>query len=377
MILLIAGPALLALGLTALNLLTWPRAPRQLADRPTTRHSVLIPARNEERNIEACVRAALAALPADGELLVGEDHSDDATPQLLAALASGDRRLRIITPPPLPPGWVGKPHNCHHLARAARGDTLVFVDADVQLAPDALAQLDTIAQRYAAGVVTAFPAQQTQTPAEAHLMPLLALTYTAWLPLALVWASPDPRFLAANGQLLRVDRQTYQQLGGFEAVRDEVVDDMAFCRRAKELGHTVVFADGRDTASCRMYGSGAELWAGFTKNLYEGLGERPERLALAITLYAWAFVLPYAALLVGWLAAPQLLIGGAVGVGANLAARGLLAGSRGHRWSGLLTHPLAVLALIALALDSARRTVAGRVTWAGRTYTRRVDRRTT
>ncbi len=384
MIPLLGGPAVFALAMTAFNLLTWPRGRPQGTPGKV---SILVPARNEEASIEACVRAALAALPMDGELVVCDDHSTDRTPQILERLGA-EPRLRVITPPPLPVGWVGKPHACHHLALAARGEHLLFVDADVTLAPDALRRLADLRERYDAEVISAFPDQTLLTAAEAHLMPLLTLTYTAWLPLALVWASPDPRFLAANGQVLMVSRDAYDRLGGFAAVRDAVVDDMAFCRRAKEQRTRVVFADGRDVARCRMYASGGALWRGFTKNLYEGLGERPERLAGAMMVYGWAFVLPYLALLLGataWLvpgpsealgdaASSALLVAGAVGVAANLATRLLLAGVYGHRLTSVLTHPLAVVTLFALALDSARRTLAGQITWAGRTYPRRADR---
>ncbi|MCO4746774.1 MAG: glycosyltransferase [Proteobacteria bacterium] len=366
-------PALGALGMTAFNLAFWPRGRPGVAAEETV--SILIPARNEQESIEACVRAALAALPAEGEVIVGDDASTDDTGEILSRIAAEDRRLRVICPPPLPAGWVGKPHNCHHLARAARGDRLVFVDADVTLQPDAISRLFDLAQRYEAGVSTVFPKQVTGTRTEAHLMPLLALTYTAWLPLPLVWASGDPRFLAANGQVLSMRSETYHRIGGFESVKAEVVDDMAFCRRAKELGERVVFADGQDLAHCRMYGSGAELWQGFTKNLYEGLGERPERLFMAIALYAIAFVLPYVLLAVGLLTGGgPLLVAGAVGVGANLLTRTLLAMWGGHHPSTILSHPFAVLGLMALAVDSARRTRSIGVSWAGRTYPRRADR---
>ncbi|MCO4748177.1 MAG: glycosyltransferase [Proteobacteria bacterium] len=373
MIWLLPAPALLALGMTAANLMWWPRG------RPggnTPKVSLLMPARNEEASIETAVRAALDALPADGELVVGDDASTDRTAEILAEIAAEDARLRVITPPALPEGWVGKPHNCHHLAAAARGDVLVFVDADVTLASDALDRLSDLADRYDAGVVSAFPSQETQTAAEAHLMPLLALTYTAWLPMPLVWWSRDPRFLAANGQVLWIDAEAYRVIGGFEAVGSEVVDDMAICRRAKQLGQRVVFADGKDIASCRMYGSGSELWRGFTKNLYEGLGENPALLVAVMTLYCWAFVLPWIVVALTATTGGPWLLAGAIGVGANVTTRGLLAWSRGHRLSGLVTHPGAVLALLALAVSSARETRAGRVTWAGRVYRRRKDRRT-
>ena len=365
----IAAPAVYALGLTALNLATWPR-PRRPVEGAV---SVLIPARNEQGNIEQAVRAAWAALPPGGEILVADDHSTDETPHILRRLAEEIPALRVIQPPPLPVGWVGKTHACHHLSLAATGNLLVFVDADVRLRPASLARLTGLCRDYRADVVTAYPQEQMGTAAEHHLMPLLALTYTSWLPLFLVWATRFPVFLAANGQILAVSAAAYAEAGGFEGVRSEVVDDMAFCRKAKQKGLRVAFADGRALATCRMYTSGAALWQGFAKNLYEGLGESPWRLAAVLSLYAWAFVVPWLALAAGLWGAPTLL-GGAIGVAANLLQRAMLAASRGHRWSSLLTHPLAVTALLVLGIDSAVRTTRGGVTWAGRTYLRRAER---
>jgi glycosyltransferase involved in cell wall biosynthesis len=371
MTVLIAAPALIALLLTVVNLLTWPRG---RPGRAARRISVLIPARNEEDDIEHAVRCALAALPEDGEVVVADDHSSDQTPQILAALCAENPRLRVIQPPTLPQGWVGKPHACHRLSQAAKGDLLVFVDADVRLAPDGLARISSLKREYRADVVTAYPREITGTFAEHHLMPLLALTYTSWLPLALVWASPNPRMLAANGQVLAVSRSAYTAIGGFAAVRHSVVDDMAFCRLAKTTGRRVLFADGQDLARCRMYSSGGALWNGFTKNLYEGLGERPAVLGLVLGLYAWAFIAPWIGAVLGLVGVQALLVPSLVGVAANVAQRALLATSRGHRWSGLLTHPLAVATLMVLAIDSARRTTRGGVNWAGRTYPRRAAR---
>jgi chlorobactene glucosyltransferase len=367
------GAAGLALAMSGLNLLTWPRGTRTATFPGTV--SVCIPARNEEATIGACVDAVLAQRHPLLEVVVYDDGSTDATPDLLAERAARDPRLRVVQGQGLPEGWVGKPHACHQLARHARGDLLLFVDADVTLDPDAVGRVASLLAHHEAEVLTAVPGQDTGSLVERLVLPLLHLTYTAWLPLFLVHTTHDPRFLAANGQILAVRRHTYDALGGFEAVRTEVVDDMAFCRRAKRARRRVVFADGSTLARCRMYTSAREVWEGFSKNLYEGLGESPLMLGLVVMLYSLAFIVPYLLLAASPLV-PALLLPAAIGVGLNLAVRGALALRFGHPLDGVLLHPVAVAVLLAIAFNSWRWAASGTIRWAGRTYAAKARRGT-
>lgn len=370
-----AAIALFALANTALNAWTWPRG------RPGVRFpgrvSVLVPARDEAAHITACVAAIARSEPPVDEILVYDDGSTDGTGAVLADIAKHEPRLRILTGDGLPEGWVGKPHATHRLALAATGDWLVYVDADVRLERDGIGRLASLAHDLGGDVITAVPRQIMGGAVEQALMPLLAVTYVSWLPLFLVHRTLDPRFLAANGQVLAVRRATYEAIGGFRAVRRAVVDDMAFCRLAKERGHTVVFADGTPIARCRMYGSAGEVWRGFSKNLFEGLGERTGALVAAMALYALAFVVPWVALAAGVLTGGALLGAGLVGVGANVAQRAVLAVRHGHPAWSIAVHPLAVLVLLAIAVNSWRWTRRGAVAWRGRTYAALRDREAT
>lgn len=362
-------PASIPFALNVVNAWGWPRAAATAAPAPEDPTvSVLVPARNEEATIEACVRAALAQTVPVREVIVADDHSTDATAAILARLATAEPRLRIVHPPPLPPGWVGKPHACHHLGRAATGDLLLFVDADTRLAPDAVARLLALYRRtFPPQVVTAFPRQETPSFAEDLMVPLLPLTFTSWIPLDLVWRFVDPRVLVVNGQVLAFRREAYDRIGGFEAVKDAILDDMAICRRAKALDRRVMFVDGQDLATTRMYRSWAEVRAGFSKSTFEGLGESWLALGFVIALYLSAFVLPYARL-GAELAAGAPSVAAAAGVGLNLGARGILAARLGHSVRSVLLHPLAVVAFVGVAVESAVRTVTGTLAWRGRTY---------
>ena len=370
---LLAAPALAVFLLTLFNVAVWPRG------RPdggfTGRVSLLIPARDEAAGIEACIRSALVGTLKPYEILVYDDRSADGTDRVVERIAASDPRVRLLRGQPLPAGWVGKPHACHHLAAAARGDVLVFLDADARLLPTGLARLASVLADYRAGVVTAGLRQQLGTPGERLVVPLLHLTYLAWLPLPLVWRSRDPRFLVANGQLVAVDHAAYARIGGWAAVRAEVVDDMAFCRRAKEAGERVVFADGFDMAESRMYHGWRDVWRGFSKNLYEGIGGSLVALLAVTLLYAGIFVAPYVALAVSFKTGGVALFNAALlGVPADPALRALLADRFRQPAQGILLHPAAVVALLAIAWNSRRWSRRGAIRWRGRVYADRGSR---
>ncbi len=324
--------------------------------------SIAIPARNEERNIGAAVDAALAT-GAD-EVVVLDDESTDGTLGILQTRRRRSSRLRVLRGAPLPRGWVGKVRACHRLAEATRSPWILFVDADVRLEPDALERMFGLVEAHRADVLTALPAQLMGGWFERAVVPLLHLTYMSWLPLLLVPWTRSTRFLAANGQLLFVAREAYRTIGGFASVKDAIVDDMAFCAQAKRAGRRVLFADGRHLARCRMYRSPKEVWEGFSKNLYVGLGAKPHRLALALGLYVVAFLLPF--LLVVF---PELRAASLLGAGAIFVLRLGIAFRFRQRLDTVLLHPVSILAFVAIGLNSLRWSLRRRIAWRGRIYT--------
>ncbi len=363
-----ALPAAIPASIVGLNLLTWTRG-RQ--GKPDGRLSVLIPARDEVDQIEHCVRAVLKGGVPLHEIIVCDDGSTDGTTELLARLQSELSLLRVISGVTMPEGWVGKVHAMHQLAAAATGDLLLFVDADVRVAPGGLQLLCGLLP--GASVVTAVPRQEMPTAAEGLLMPLLHLSYVAWLPMLLIPLVQDPRVLAANGQVLLIRRTQLDAVGGMASIRSEVVDDMALCRQVKSAGGRVIFADGRDIATCRMYQSRAEVERGFSKNLYEGIGGSIPALVFVIALHLLFFVLPYVALILSplW---PAWAVPAAVGVGLNIALRLGMALRWGHPLWSVLAHPVGIIGLLRIAVRSAIWSRQGRIEWRGRTYAARADR---
>ncbi|MEM7674477.1 MAG: glycosyltransferase family 2 protein [Myxococcota bacterium] len=366
----VVAVASLPLIMTLFNLATWRRG-RPDGCMPGS-VSVLIPARNEALNIDACLAAVQASRHPILEIIVYDDDSTDDTAARVEARASRDSRVRLMRGADLPRGWAGKSHACHSLAQAAQGDVLLFLDADVQLSPDGVARLASEYQDLRADLVSAIPRQQMHTWAEQLVLPLLHLTYTSWLPLILIHSHRNPRFMAANGQVLSIKKDVYWSTGGFEAVKDNVVEDMAFCRWVKASGYRVAFCDGFHVASCRMYSSSREVWEGFSKNLYRGIGAKPHALLGVFGLYVSCFILPYILLII---ASPEatgkvdaLWAAASIAVAANLLTRILLAARFRQPLLGVVVHPLSIAALLIIGLNSYRWHVRGMIRWRGRVY---------
>ena len=381
---LLAGPALLALALVVFNAVFWTRG-RPLSEAASAAPggvSVLIPARDEVANIERCVRAADAARGPITEIVVYDDDSTDGTGEVLAALQAELPRLRVIHGDGLPAGWVGKPYALHRLSVAARSEVLLNIDADVTLRAEGLLRMlsllgspDQVPGGLDAALVTAVPRQRTGSLVERSMIPLLHLSYVAWLPMPLIHRTRDPRVLAANGQLLLVRRSALDAVGGWAGVRAALVDDMALCREMKRSGRRVVFADGDQMADCRMYTDATSLWRGFSKNFYEGIGGHPLGLIMVMALHLLIFVAPYVALPIAALRGDTpLMAAAAIGVAANVMLRLIMAARHGHSLFSVLVHPLAVLAMMGVLLDSYRCSRRGDIRWRGRSYAARAQR---
>ncbi|MFC7548422.1 glycosyltransferase [Plantactinospora sp. GCM10030261] len=370
--LVLAGTLVLAAltGHTLVNATRWLRRPAPAPIPSGERVAVLLPLRDEADRVTPCLRAMLAqrGVP-DLEIVVLDDGSTDGTADVVHAVVGADPRVRLVTGAPPPAGWLGKPYACQQLAGHAdpTATVLVFVDADVILAPHAVAA--AVAELRTSGVtlLSPYPRIVVGSVGERLVQPLLQWLWLTFLPLRAMERSARPSLAAAGGQLLVVDRPGYLRAGGHGAVRDRILEDVELARAVKRSGGRIALADGSALAACRMYGSWAELRDGYTKSLWASFGS-PVAAATVVTLLLLLYT------------APPLVALGAALAGASGTALVALAGyllgvvgrmvtaraTGGRWWPDALAHPVSVALLGWLTARSYHLRRTRRLTWRGR-----------
>jgi chlorobactene glucosyltransferase len=348
-------------------------APLETSSAPLV--SILIPARDEEIHIGRCVRSVLAQDHPAFEVLVLDDRSSDRTAAIVDEIAAGDPRVRCIAGEPLPEGWKGKCHALHQAVAEARGEWLLAIDADVTLATQALTCALGAAAEHDAVMVSWFGRLETVTFWERVLQPFI---------LDFILTHSDPRRVndlarpdcIANGQFILVRSDAYAEAGGFEAVKDSIVEDMAFARLVKAKGLRYRLLDTLELMEARMYTSLGEIRAGWTKNFYAGLLGRTPVVVAALIYLLLTGIVPIAAAATGI----ALLFAGSVhpiliGVSASAVCAQVIYRALVIRRAtppsalSIVLHPLAALMLAGIIVDSARRAATGgAVTWKGREY---------
>ena len=329
--------------------------------------SVLIPARNEEKNLPATLASVLANGGVEFEVIVLDDHSTDATAKIASGLAAGDSRVRLEIAPPLPAGWCGKQHACHVLAKLAKNPLLVFMDADVRLAPDALARMAGFMKANPAALASGVPRQETGTFSERLLIPLIHFILLAFLPMRVMRRTKSPAFSAGCGQLFIARRDAYQKCGGHARLRDSLHDGVKLPRVFRRAGFQTDLFDATDLATCRMYHTNAETWRGLGKNATEGLAAPAIILPMTVLLL-FGQVLPF--WLLAW-SAPRswASIFAAMGAGLALTPRLLAAWRFRQSWIGALLQPVAVSLLLGIQWQALLQKSFGRpLCWKGRRY---------
>ncbi len=224
---------LIFLLILVINLYTF----RKLSDFQTARLtdtpllSILVPARDEEQNIETCVRSLLAQEYPEVEILVLDDQSSDATGRILqrmqAELPDEQKgRLRLLKGSTLPAGWVGKNYACYQLAQEARGEYLLFTDADTVHAPTMVHAVLACMQQYRVQLLTAQPVYIQKSVGERLVIPLINFAMFTLLPVILIYQRPEPSLAIGNGQLLCFERRAYTKIDGHTSVKGQILEDV-------------------------------------------------------------------------------------------------------------------------------------------------------
>ena len=261
-----------------------PAGPAMRMEEPTTRTaenssltpiaiSAIVPARNEEKVIAACVES-LARQPEIAQILVANDQSADSTAEIVRRLIPEIPQLRLLETQELPHGWVGKNHALSIGAKEATGTWLLFTDADAELAPQAAARALDIARETGAALVSFSPEQMTESWYEKSLVPFVYCRLAKHFPFGAV-NEPGSRVAAANGQFLMIRRDAYDAIGGHAGVAGEILEDVALAKRVKSAGYGIWFGPGKGIVRARMYRTFEAMWEGWKKNLYLLIGGTP------------------------------------------------------------------------------------------------------
>jgi chlorobactene glucosyltransferase len=352
--------------------------------------SVCIPARNEERNIRACVEAMLAQDYPNFEIIVLDDRSTDATLEILRSIAAHtvpahlreNVKLKVISGSPLPKGWAGKPHALFQASAAARGAQsawLCFVDADTFLSPTTLSSCYAKAIETKADMFTIMTFQILGSFWEKVIMPIVMTALSAGFSPRKV-NDPNRKDAIANGQFILIKRSVYDAIGRHERIKDQIVEDKAIAEQVKWHGYRLIVANGYSIAQTRMYTSLPEMWEGWTKNIYLGLSDRPSLMLLgafgAFLLLAAVLVLPLWPFLGifwylqggGWMALTVIMESLILWTVIIYARARVAIGMRISPWYAF-TLPLGAAVFAAMMFTSMWKVVSGKgVTWKGRIY---------
>jgi glycosyltransferase involved in cell wall biosynthesis len=228
--------------------------------------TAIVPARNEEGVIAACVRS-LAHQPEIAEIQVVNDQSTDSTAGVLQQLMAEVPHLRVLETQNLPPGWVGKNNAVWIGVSQAKSPWLLFTDADAELAPAAVTRALQVARETGAALVSFSPEQLAETWYEKSLIPFVYCRLAKHFSFDAV-NDPSSPAAAANGQFLMIRRDAYDAIGGHASVAGEVLEDVALAKRAKAAGYRLRFGPGKGVVRTRMYRSFDSMWEGWKKNLY-------------------------------------------------------------------------------------------------------------
>lgn len=325
--------------------------------------SAVVPARNEEAIIAACIES-LAAQPEIAEIIAVNDQSTDRTLEILQQLAAKFPHLRVIDAPPPPAGWVGKNHAVWQGAQKASQPWLLFTDADTSLQSGAAAKALAIATDQKAVLVSFSPQQILGSWYEKALIPFVYLRLAHKFSFDRV-NDPNSKVAAANGQFLMIQHDAYSEAGGHAAVHDQVLEDVALARRVKTSGQPIWFGYSEGLVRVRMYRSFAAMWEGWKKNLFQLMGGSSGAI-----LAEFEATFPWMILVVLFLGIkmPIAMFAGVVLLLSRQLSYGV-ALSRNHFPFKLIMFYLPGVFLYAAALWASHESYAkGKISWKGREY---------
>jgi chlorobactene glucosyltransferase len=338
--------------------------------------SAIVPAKDEELNLADCLESVCRQTYPNLEILVVDDRSTDGTPEIARGFAERDPRVHVHSIEHLPTGWTGKTHALDQAVGHARGQWLLFLDADTVHAPESLSVLMEFGRSEGASLVSLLPELNCRTFWERVVQPLAAITLMQSFPLHVV-NDDRSRLAFANGQYILIERSAYEAAGGHRAVRVRFVEDIGMAEHVKCLGLPIRVALVRSLVSCRMYSSFSQLVRGWSRILYDALGRKTWRLVLKlldpivfcqsghVALAAALFLIASGAggLFATWLLILALIHHGLMFLLFLRVYTFSVPGSRCAPW-----FPLANLVVDVILVRAIHMCLTGNVTWRGTAY---------
>ena len=320
--------------------------------------SVLIPARNEASTLPLLLDDLRETSYSNVEIIVCDDHSTDTTPEVLKSYSRQMDNLSYFKGEPLAEGWLGKNFACHQLAQRAKGDYLLFLDADVRITRNTPSKAISYIQKGRRTLVSVFPTQLMHSFGELSTVPIMNWVLLSLLPLPLVRHTRNPSLSAANGQFMLFDALNYRQNNWHMQVKGESTEDIALSRLIKKSGFGVATLTGGADVYCRMYESYYEAIGGFSRNVHQYFGNsRLIMLIFTLTiLFGWLPVSLY----LGWTGIKWFLM-------LVIANRVFIAMLSKQNSLSVFLHPLQMITFAVIAFRSLSLRIKGHTEWKGRT----------
>ena len=230
--------------------------------------SVLIPARNEENNIRSCVESILNQDYQNIEVIVLNDNSEDKTREILLDMSAKSEKLRFFDGDSKPVEWSGKHWACHQLSKKASGELFLFIDTDTIHKPDTLKKAVSALYTENTDLLSVIPKQIVGTWSEKLVIPIMPWSISSFIPIGIAHKSKSPSLSLTVGQFMLFRRNAYEQSGGHESIKTEILDDIPIGRLIKKSGFKWKIVDGTKNSSCRMYNNFKEVYNGFSRNLF-------------------------------------------------------------------------------------------------------------
>jgi glycosyltransferase involved in cell wall biosynthesis len=342
--------------ISLINLLTRNYLPEGETDRQPLL-SILIPARNEDKSLPLLLQDLKQVSYPNLEIIVCDDNSTDNTPEILKSFSLQMPGLRYFCGQDLPEGWLGKNYACHQLAQQAKGDFLLFLDADVRVSAKMPSKAVQYIQKLNMDLVSVFPTQLMQTHGELITVPVMNWILLSLLPLPLVRQTGFASLSAANGQFMLFNAASYRNNYWHKTVKNEATEDIVISRMIKKQGGKVSTLTGGSDVFCRMYETSGEAIGGFSRNVHQYFGG--SRLVMIL------FTLT---VLLGWI--PVWLYFGWVGIKWYLlmviANRVFIAMASRQKSLTVWLHPLQMINFAIITVLNIVQKIKGNIEWKGR-----------